>query len=346
MSLDNIDFNKACRILLHDILLLEKGDRLLIYIDRSPTEVVAGAVQIFANSVGIETEVLQLKGYNNLSDMTQALCDRIATGNFNAIIESSDQYFYLTPVWGQAIKRGCRLFCTGALNTDAFIRCIGKVNREQLADFGGVLYQLILSARRVKLESSAGTHLTFRMNTGSLPGRIMTKLKMTTMSTVWPPTGDLSSKSDATFLGGQLSFQGITDTIEGTAVIDGFMWPPGDVGLLTEPIILHIEHGRVVRIDGDSVKSGILNQWLQGKEKTIEHFCIGFNPGARISDNLVESERAYGHLNIGLGKYPFHTDGVIRNPLLTINGNVLMQNNTFVHKKLFALGKKLRSIID
>ncbi|MFT4825799.1 MAG: hypothetical protein ACI9J0_003733 [Cryomorphaceae bacterium] len=147
------------------------------------------------------TEVLQLKGYNSLSGMTQALCDKIATGKFNAIIESSDQYFYLTPVWGQAIERGCRLFCTGPLNTDSFIRCIGEVNREQLADFGGILYELLFSARRVKLESNAGTHLTYKMNAGSLPGRIMTKLKMTTMSTVWPPTGVLSSEGDATFLG-------------------------------------------------------------------------------------------------------------------------------------------------
>ncbi|MFT6891959.1 MAG: 2,5-dihydroxypyridine 5,6-dioxygenase [Halioglobus sp.] len=124
------------------------------------------------------------------------------------------------------------------------------------------------------------------------------------------------------------------------------MWSPSDIGLLTEPIILHIEHGRVMHIGGDPVKSETLNKWLLGQEKSIEHFCLGFNPGARISDNLVEAERAYGQLNIGLGKYPFHTDGVIRNPRLTINGNILMNNNAFVHKKLLTLDKKLRAIIN
>jgi leucyl aminopeptidase (aminopeptidase T) len=346
MNKGSSDLDNACLFFLRDILSLKKGNRLLIYIDRGPEEVVADELRRFASSIGIVTEVLQLQDFQSQEQIVDSLCSAIAAGNFDAVCELSDQYFYPTRVWGKAIQLGCRLFSMGSMQQASFIRCIGKVNREKLAEFGAALYDLVKDARRVKLETSAGTHLTFKMNTGSLLGRIATRLKLTTMSEIWEPTGNLGHEGDATFLGGQLSFQGIADTIEGTAVIDGFMWPPDDVGFLKEPIVLKIKQGKVVDIGGEPLKSGVLTKWLEGREKAIEHFCIGFNPGARVSDNLVEAERAYGHINIGIGKYPYHTDGVIRNPRLTINGKVLMDNNAFVHEKLATLEKELRTVTD
>ena len=344
MSRVYADFERACQKFLHDLLLLSEGDRLLIYIDREPGEVVADDIAACAKSLGIAAEILQLRQYSSLPDMIDAMCNTIAAGNYRAVCELSDRYFYPTRVWGQAINKGCRLYSTGSMDTPAFIRCIGEVNHEKLAEFGKLLYGIMMRARRVKLESDSGTRISCRMNTGSLSGRILSRLKLTSMSQVWQPTGALSPDGGATFLGGQLSFLAIPETIEGTAVIDGCIWPPDEVGHLQEPVVLDIKAGQVVRIGGDPVKSRILGEWLEGKERAIEHFCIGFNPGAQISSNIVEAERAYGHMTIGLGMYPFHTDGVISIPKLTINGSVLMDNNTFLHEQLSVLADGLRHV--
>jgi hypothetical protein len=344
MKQDQTDLVNACETFLHDILLLGKGDSLLIYIDRAPEEVVAGEIQAYAKSIGIETEIFRLQGFSSLTVMVDALCEKITAGNYDAVCELSDRYFYPTRVWGQVVQKGSRLYSMGSMDAPAFIRCIGEVNHENLAVFSMELYRLLVKTRRVQLESTSGTRISFKMNASSLTGRILSKMKLTTMSQVWQPTGTLSQGGSATFLGGQQSFLGIPDTIEGTAVIDGYMWPPDEVGHLEEPIILEIERGHVVRISGNPAKSRILNEWLEGREKAIEHFCIGFNPGARISSNLVEAERAYGHITIGLGKYPFHTDGVIKNPKLISNGAVLMENNAFMHEKLSVLANDLRRV--
>lgn len=344
MKQGHTEIENACLAFLHDVLLLGKGDSLLIYIDSAPEEVVAGDIQAYAKSIGIEAEIFQLQGFSGLTEMIDALCKKISAGNYDAVCELSDRYFYPTRVWGQAVQKGCRVYALGPMDRSAFVRCIGEVNHEKLAEFGMTLYRLVTKARRVQLESTSGTRISLRMNTSSLTGRILSRMKLTAMSQVWQPTGTLSQGGSATFLGGQLSFLGIPDTIEGTAVVDGYMWPPDEVGHLEEPIILEIEQGHVVRISGSPVKSRILNEWLEGKEKAIEHFCIGFNPGAWISSNLAEAERAYGHITIGLGKYPFHTDGVIKNPKLIINGSVLMENNSFVDEELSALANNLRCV--
>jgi 2,5-dihydroxypyridine 5,6-dioxygenase len=338
------DFENSCRTFLHDILLLGKGDSLLIYIDKAPDEVVAGDIQAYAQSMGIETEILQLQCFSGLTEMIDALCEKITAGNYDAVCELSSRYFYPTRVWGQAVQKGCRLYSVGAMDASAFIRCIGNVNHEKLAEFGMELYRQVVKGRRVRLESEAGTRISFKMNTSSLTGRILSKMKLTAMSQVGLPTGTLGQTGSATFLGGQLSLHGIPDTIEGTAVIDGFMWPPDEVGHIDEPIVLEIKRGQVVRISGNPAKSGVLNEWLKGREKGIEHFCIGFNPGARISSNIVEAERAYGHITVGLGKYPYHTDGVITNPKLIVNGSILMENNSFTNEKLSALANNLHRV--
>jgi leucyl aminopeptidase (aminopeptidase T) len=156
----------------------------------------------------------------------------------------------------------------------------------------------------------------------------------------------LKERASATFMGGQVAFLGVPGTIEGTAVIDGYLSPPEEIGPLENPIVLKMSKGRVVNIDGCPSKSLILSKWLDGKEKGIEHFCIGFNPGARLSGNIVEAERAFGHIVIGLGKYPFHTDGIIKNPQLILDNKVILKNNTFIHDDLFLPSQNLFRAFD
>jgi leucyl aminopeptidase (aminopeptidase T) len=342
MSPSSTSFEDSCQLFLQDMLLLNQGDTLLIYIDRADDEVVARDIQAHAETAGIATDIVQLRQWSSATDRADALCEKITAGDFTAVCELSDQYFYLTPVWGQAMRKGCRLFSIGSMDKASFIRCIGEVDREKLAALGEALHQLIEGARHVQLETDAGTSIHFRMNTNSLAGRIMTKLRLSAMSQVWSPTGTLRQGGSATFLGGQLSFLPMPHTIKGTAVIDGVVYPPTEIGCLDEPIVLEIDRGHVTSIGDKSGKSTILDEWLSGQERAIEHFCIGFNPGAQICDNMVEAERAFGHINIGLGKYPYHTDGVIRAPKLTIDGVVLMDKNCFVHPKIVGLAKALQ----
>lgn len=56
-----------------------------------------------------------------------------------------------------------------------------------------------------------------------------------------------------------------------------------------------------------------LNRWFEGQTKEIQHFCFGFNPGAKLSGKIMGAERVFGYISIGIGKYPclpWHTNWV------------------------------------
>lgn len=102
---------------------------------------------------------------------------------------------------------------------------------------------------------------------------------------------------------------------------------------------MKIEKGNVTGINGHPKKSEILNQWFLGRTRDILHFCIGFNPGAELSGKILEAERVFGCISIGIGEYPFHTDGIIKSPSIVLNKEIIERNGSFIHKELMTLEK-------
>jgi len=334
MDINLKDLEKASLVFLQDILYLEQGQSLLIYRDEASDEVTAHALQNCAKEIAVQAELIQLHDFSKLTDRIKALTEEIENRNYDAICELSAQYFYPTIVWKKAVEKGCKVYSLGAIDAASFIRCIGEVDQKKLYEFGLSLKNILEKARRVQIRSKSGTNLACKMNSTSFAAKIFSKIKLVGRSKVWSPSGILKEHASTTFMGGQVAFLGVPNTIEGTAIIDGYLWPPNEIGLIENPIVLKIGKGQVVSIDGDNPKSKILSKWLDGKEKCIEHFCVGYNPGARLSGNIVEAERAFGHIVIGVGKYPFHTDGIIKHPELIVDDTVIIQNNSFVHDSL------------
>jgi len=158
---------------------------------------------------------------------------------------------------------------------------------------------------------------------------------------VLDPSGALDTKTRATFLGGQLSFRGIPGTIEGTAVIDGFLWPPDEIGQLDEPLVLKFARGRLIDIGGCPIKSRILSGRLDAQPIDVEHFSVGFNPGATFGGRILEAERVFGSMTIGMGEGVLHTDGVMKSPSLIVDQTVIEENGRFVVEPLASLQDEL-----
>lgn len=334
MNLNIQDLEKSSTYFLQDILYLNSGQSLLIYSDETSDEVLVGALQKSAKDIGVSADLIQLHTSSNLSYNEKVLENKIETQDYDSVCELSRQYFYPTSVWRKAKQKGCRVFGLGAIDATSFIRCIGQIDNKNLFEFGLLLKDILEKARRVQIRSKSGTDITCKMNSSVFMAKVLSKFKLTQRSKVWTPSGILKERASTTFMGGQIAFLGVPNTIEGTAVIDGYIWPPDEIGPLKNPIVLKIYKGCIVDIDDDNPKSRILSKWLNGKEKGIEHFCIGYNPGARLTGSLCEAERAFGHIVIGVGKYPFHTDGIIKHPELIVDNTVIIQNNSFVHDSL------------
>lgn len=221
------------------------------------------------------------------------------------------------------------------------------VNYDLLFKFGDALKAELSKAHTIRVQSKEGTSLEMKMSLNPVQ-TLFRKVKRRlpggygqTSGTVFPQAGRISEQDNISFPGGQLAFNGIRDTIEGTVVIDGYMRPPEEIGPVKEPIIIRIRKGEVVDIDNTSHEGKLLAKWLKGKSKNVMHFCLGFNPGAKWSGKVMEVERVFGSLSIGITPYPHHTDGIMKNPAIYLDEKVFLKDGKFENGELSELQRRL-----
>lgn len=332
---------KAVLKLTNQLLKLKRGQRLLLYLDQGSDIALARAIQKGTQENGVFTEPFELDSTEELSEISIKLAHKIETGDFDIICELSEQYFYQTIAWKRAIQLGSKLYSLCGLNVDSFTRCVGEVDHDLMDSFGMALKAILTKAKTLHVVTDNGTDVRLQMKTNNPILRVIEKEKRKAGSYIGNPSSILTETNRATFMGGQLAFQGIAETISGTAVIDGYLWPPSKIGLLSDPIVLNVKRGRVIGITGGSLESQILNTWLEGKNKEIQHFCIGFNPGARLDGKILEAERVFGCLSVGIGRSPFHTDGIIKKPSIIVNHITIEHNGSFIDKDLSAFEERL-----
>jgi len=118
--------------------------------------------------------------------------------------------------------------------------------------------------------------------------------------------------------------------------------------LIEEPIRLTVEHGRVVDIAGGREADQLLAMIRDGEHKPTGEGCrvvcelgIGTNPNARLQGNVLTDEKVMGTVHIAIGHNalasyggqnhaPIHLDGVISNPTLEVDGDVLIDNGVYL----------------
>ena len=344
---------ESADVFLDELLKFRADESLLLFLDERDDPRVAAAIELRAVARGGRTESLCLDSRLPLADQAEQVASRIRSGNFNAVCELASDYFYLTAAWAAARESGARIYSLGGLDAKSFIRCVGQADHRRMFAFGMAVKEILGKSTIITISSPGGTSLRMSRNPqrGELvrwSGRIGRRLRRSVREVtrrlglkqataflrapdpqdfLFDPAGYI--EDGGSFLGGQLSFRGIPSTIEGTAVIDGYLWPSGEIGPGEEPVILRFKNGIVTAIEGCKSKAQRLSERLNGHEASLEHFCLGLNPGAGWSGKLLEVERVFGAITVGFGKGLRHTDGVIRNPSLAVDNRVLLDRETF-----------------
>jgi len=335
------ELGHAAGVLLEGLLKLRKDEKLLVYLDRGGELQAWNAIRAHAADIGARTECFELDDALELEDLALQLSQHIQAGHFDAVCELSTKYFYRTRVARVIGDVGARVYWLPGLDAAAFSRCLGAVDHERMFAFGLALRRALRQAKHVRVRTEKGTDLRMRIGQRRL-SRLASRLVGKRPPKVWRPAGLLDQGVRSTFLGGQLCFQASTDTIEGTAVVDGYLWPPPKIGRLDDPILLTISRGRVVSIGGSAPKARLFTRWFEGQEIRVEHFCVGFHPTAGLSGQILEAERAFGCISIGIGRGSFHTDGVMTFPTIEMDGARLEDGGSFVYGELSRLEEELR----
>jgi leucyl aminopeptidase (aminopeptidase T) len=136
----------------------------------------------------------------------------------------------------------------------------------------------------------------------------------------------------------------IETSANGTLVVDKSF--PGI--LIKTPIKLTFKDGRVVDIAGKDEAERLLRLISEGEQKpdgegcrTIAELGIGTNPSARITGNVMTDEKVMGTVHIAIGhnavapyngqnRAPIHLDGVIGQPTLIVDGQVLIEQGQYL----------------
>jgi len=327
--------------LVRDVMLVKPGEQVVVTYDSSTDRRVAEAT---ANAVfvvgGQPTLIYYPTSKASYGDPPAPV--GAAVGKADVWIEFAYVSVMHSPAYRQAVDvNGARYICLLGMDVEMLVNTITNVDYDTVVDFGEYLKARFEKASDIVIQSQNGTNLR-----GSLGGRIVRHSGQKATKRGYP-----------VMLGGQISFCPVEETIEGTLVFDGAVFPPSDLGILKNNITLEFKEGRVVDFSGAGNDYLIFKRWMDafGDENMyrMAHYSLGFNPGVtRSTGRIVEDERVFGCMEFGIGSQGIaiggahwsaasHTDGTLLRPTIILDGQVFEQDGVYQEAEAVAYCKKL-----
>jgi leucyl aminopeptidase (aminopeptidase T) len=340
-----LDVKRTADKLLRNVMKTRKGEVVAITCDTESDFAFATELERTAASIGAKPILVRNEAPPHVGRAAEPFLPLEslvgAVVNSDVWIELNGKWLLYSSVYEEAMKRKrTRYMCLVGMSVDMAVRCVGDVDVPRVLKFQKELRRITGRARSMRYTTPAGTNVTFD-NDPKRPVLV---------------EGDVSGPGEYMLLG-QVDWAPVEETVNGTIVFDGSVNPPGELGLLKEPIRLEVRAGRVVRVYG-SRSAKIYEKWLKGfKDENmyvLAHVSYGCNPGARLTGNVLEDERVWGVLEWGLGnqsetfralntRAASHSDGITLRPTLEADGQLIIQNGRYSHPELAEMAKKLRS---
>ena len=347
MRLYEFEIGRAAKTLIEDILRVEAGETVIITADTGSKEEVVNAAAQAVFNVGAKPMVIWLAsplGVGKAADPMlpqEALIGALSKAD--VWIEFNYQWLLYSTSFDKtmALNKTIRYICLVGMNADMMIRTIGRVDIPTLEQFLNEISDITGKAKEVRITTPAGTDISFNNH----PDR-----EMIVHSGIVP-------KGTYEMLPGQISWTPIFETINGVIVFDGSVYPP--IGLLQTPIKLHVEKGKIVKIEGGKDAQQLetwLNKFNDENMFLMAHISYSFNPGAKLTGDIVEDERVWGSTEWGIGNIgprlvpdipggvpaPSHTDGICLNSSVWLDGRQIMDTGKVIYpESLVNLTEKL-----
>lgn len=337
----SFELAKGAMTLAKDVMLIKPGENVVLTADsctdRRVVEVTANAV--FAIG-GKPTVIYYPTAPNSCMQPYEPIA--AAVEKADVWIEFAYSYIMHSPAFRAALAAGARYICLTGMDAMMMVRTISMIDYDLVIKLGETLLKHVQDADEVIVRSAAGTDLK-GYNRGR---RVRLSGKKAT------------EKGYPIMLAGQISWCPIEETIEGTLVFDGALFPPLEIGRLTSPVAMTLKDGRVSDIRGGH-DAEVFRRWMEGLNDPenmyrLAHYSLGFNPGVRaITGRIVEDERVFGCIEFGIGSQgksimgkewaaAGHTDGIVLNPTIILDGKVFEENGVYMYSEVREICKALK----
>ena len=316
----------------HVCLGVQPGERVLLITD-----------QALASEQKLLAETIEAVGPSELITWTLPEDQRPLTVAPDDILEAARtfdagvQFLGTTTVQEQPYRMslikataegGVMRFGVGLMIDQAIFEHELSADYKRIAEITYALHDFLQDRSNVHITSPLGTDLSF-----SIAGR-----------QVAVDPGILREPGYYNLPSGECYVAPLEDSANGTLMVDKSF--PGI--LIDEPITLIFEAGRVTDIQGGSEADQLLAQIETGEQqahgegcRTIAELGIGTNPDARITGNVMTDEKVLGTIHIAIGHNavapyngenvaPIHLDGVMGEPTVTVDGELLIDDGKYL----------------
>ncbi|MDR0839834.1 MAG: aminopeptidase [Christensenellaceae bacterium] len=321
--------------LLRDMFKVQKGESVVITADTESHMSVVDATAQAAYALGAKPLVMLVaapRGVGKAADADLPLAPLTAAlKEADVWIEYNNEWLLYSTPFDDAVayNKKLRYMCLVGMNPDLMLRNIGRVNNIALGKFLQKAEEITKNAKTMRITTPAGCDLTFE----NQPGRDF----YTADGFVGP--------GEVRMMAGQISWAPKLESINGTLVFDGSMVPPS--GLLKSKIVCTVEKGVITKIEGGA-DARALQDYLAGfnheRMFKLAHVSYGFNPGAKLTGDIVEDERVWGSTEWGIGNVgpmltsdipggipaPSHTDGICMSSTVWLDGELFVKDGEVV----------------
>lgn len=323
---------KGALYFMKEVMLVKPGENVVISYDTTTDERVVKALANATFAIGGVPVVLLVptsKGF---------YANANPPAPFASAVQAADVWLELAyaPImhsapYVQAVDvNGARYICATGLDVTMLVNCIANIDYDKVIELGEYFKAKLEAADEIQVISKEGTNLKAKMGDRKVRH---SGIKATI-------------KGYPIMLAGQTSWCPVEETINGTLVFDGALFPPEEIGLIKNPICLTLEEGRVVDFAGAGEEASIYRDWITNFNDPnmfrLAHFSQGFNPGvSRPTGRIVEDERIFGCMEFGIGSQGIriggkhwdaasHSDGIVLHPTILLDGEVLEENGVYV----------------
>ena len=309
----------AGRNVMEQCLAVKPGESVLIVTDPARLD-LADIFETAAGEITDKVEVVSFTGQTeNAQEPPLEVAAKMKAADVALLVTSLS--ISHTQARKNACASGCRIASMPGITREMIIRTL-RSDYSKIAALSQKLAEILTQGQTAVMTSPAGTNI--RLGLGNRAGDADTGLFI--KPGLW---GNLPA--------GEGSIGPIESTAEGQLVFDGAL---AEVEL-DQPIIITIKKGQAIKISGGEAAK-ILQAQIEKvgpMAGQIGELGIGTNPLARLSPIILEAEKVYGTCHIALGNnqsyggiinVPFHSDGLIKSPILTIDGRVIVRDNKVV----------------